>query len=83
MKPLRDMSDSQMTDLFKERAADPGFAVAYALMKLASAQEETWRALRALGNADASTPMGAMEALGAAMIDGAEKIADAISAVAP
>jgi len=35
-------------------------------------------ALRALGNADAATPMGAIEALGAAIIKSADRIASAI-----
>lgn len=43
---------------------DPGFAIAYALLLLAQAQERTASAVRALGNGDAATSMGAIEALG-------------------
>lgn len=35
-------------------------------------------ALRSLGNADAETPMGAIEALGAVLLDAADNIANAI-----
>jgi len=39
-------------------------------------------ALKWLGNADASTPMGALEAHGAAMLEAAEKIQAGLSDVA-
>lgn len=39
------------------------------------------RALHRLGNADASTPMGGLEALGAAQKEGAERIASALDGV--
>ena len=75
-------SSSQMEELFQKKSHDSGFAIAYALMRLGTAQEETWRALRALGNADACTPMGAIEALGLAMKESAETIASAIESAA-
>ena len=40
------------------------------------------RAIRDLGNAEAATPMGGMEALGKAMLDSAETIASAIGRLA-
>lgn len=40
------------------------YAIAYALLKLADAQQSTAYQIRNLGNADAATPMGALEAFG-------------------
>lgn len=40
------------------------------------------RALRDLGNGDAATSMGGMEALGKAVLDSSERISDAITALA-
>jgi hypothetical protein len=40
------------------------------------------RALQWLGNADASTPMGALEAHGAAMLESSEKIASGLHDIA-
>jgi hypothetical protein len=45
------------------RSGDGRYAIAYALLQLASAQEHTARALERLGTADAATPMGAIELL--------------------
>lgn len=51
--------------------ADGLFAIAHSLDGVA-------RAIRDLGNADAATPMGAIEALGLAMKNGLDSIAIAI-----
>lgn len=40
------------------------------------------RALRDLGNGDACTPMGGLEALGVALVDACGRIADALNNVA-
>jgi hypothetical protein len=40
------------------------------------------RAIHWLGNADAATPMGALEALGLAIKDGDDRIAESIGALA-
>lgn len=52
-------------DFFEDKArkGDAGFAVAYALIELADAQEATAKALQRLGMGDAATPMGAIENL--------------------
>tara|TARA_R110000868_G_scaffold41986_1_gene142508 strand:+ start:426 stop:671 length:246 start_codon:yes stop_codon:yes gene_type:complete len=52
--------------------------IAYAILKLSYAAESIASAIRALGNADAATPMGAIEAYGSVMKDGMGAIADAI-----
>lgn len=49
-----------------------------ALFEAAQAGENIASAIHRLGNADASTPMGAIEALGAVMERGFDSIADAI-----
>lgn len=52
-------------DLIEDKArTDPGYAIAYALLKLAHAQESCAVQLKYLGNGDADTPMGAIEAFG-------------------
>ena len=57
-----EFSDGRVTDELKTRAGtDPGYAIAFALMRLASAQERTAMWLKHLGLADAATPMGALE----------------------
>lgn len=48
------------------------------LFAIAHSLEQVARAIRDLGNADAATPMGAIEALGLAMKDGLGSIAIAI-----
>jgi hypothetical protein len=67
----------------RARKGEGAFAVAFALLELARAQDRTATALKNLGNGDAATPMGAIEALGAVLKDGAEQIADAISGLRP
>lgn len=69
-----------------DRATEgPGYAIAFAILRLADAQHRCADELRRLGNADANTPFGAIEALGMQVgkvgeaIDG---VASAINAIA-
>lgn len=52
--------------------------IAYALVRIANELSSVAYALRALGNADAATPMGALEAFGLVMKEGMERIADGL-----
>jgi len=52
--------------------------IAYAILRLAHATDRVALQLKYLGNADAATPMGAIEAFGLVMKEGMEQIADAI-----
>ena len=72
-----DMSKKPLKDLFEEkaRAGDGAFAIAWALMDLADAQEATAGALQRLGNGGASTHHGAIEGLAMQ----ATKIAEAVN----
>jgi hypothetical protein len=72
-------------DLFEDKArkGDGAFAIAFALMRLAKQQERTANALNRLGLADAATPMGAIEALGVMIKEGADRIASAIEEHSP
>lgn len=69
--------EKHIKDLFedKARAGDGSFAIAYAVLDLADAQVATARALNKLGLGDASTPFGALEALGMQIEKAAEIIA--------
>lgn len=73
------MAKEELRTLFekKARAGEPGFAIAWALMDLADAQEATARAIQRLGNADASTHFGAIEALGMEV----GKVAEALTSI--
>jgi hypothetical protein len=53
-------------DEFEQRArnGDGLFAIAFALLELANAQKSTATWLKYLGNGDAATTMGAIEAFG-------------------
>lgn len=62
----------------KARKGDGAYAVAYALLELARAQDRTATQLKNLGLADASTPYGAMEALIMQMKETGETIASAL-----
>lgn len=69
--------EKHIKDLFedKARAGDGSYAIAYALLDLADAQAAASRALNKLGVGDASTPFGALEALGMQIEKAAEIIA--------
>lgn len=70
------MSQTPIKDFFEEKArkGDGAFAIAYALVDLADSQEATAKAIQKLGLADASTHLGALEALGMSV----EKAADVL-----
>ena len=74
------MLQNDLDELFekKARAGDAAYAIAYALLQLAGAQDRAAVALNALGNANAATPMGAIEALSLQVAN----VASAIQAVA-
>jgi hypothetical protein len=65
-----------LDDIIAEKAENEGaYAVAHALLRVAAA-------LKALGNADAATPMGAMEALGDIIYRTGEEIAASLDSIA-
>jgi hypothetical protein len=66
----------------KARNGDGAFAIAYALIDLADAQEATARALQKLGLADASTHLGALEALGMQIEKAATILGDQLESAA-
>lgn len=74
----------RMMENFEEEAgSNAAYAIAYAIMQLASQQAETARQINALGLANAATPMGALEvisiefkAMAAALQDIASAIGD-------
>jgi hypothetical protein len=73
-----------MTDKLKEHfatkaASDPGFAIAYAVLVLAKAQQDTAVHLKYLGVGDAATTMGAVEYLAQQLREGLDRTAEAIS----
>jgi hypothetical protein len=71
--------DRQVEEAIRRRAMhDSGFAIAYAVLRLAAAQDRTATWVKNLGTADAATPMGAIEALAVVMRDGMRDIAQAI-----
>ncbi len=51
-------------------------------INITDAVSDVGRALRLLGNADASTPMGALEAHGKAMLEASENIASGLRGIA-
>jgi hypothetical protein len=54
-----------IADLIEDKArTDAGYAIAHALMRLADAQAATATHLKYLGNGNAVTTMGAIEAFG-------------------
>lgn len=61
---------------------DAGFAIAYAILRLAEAQEATASALRALGTGNAATEMGAIEALSVSVEALSSSIREGMSDVA-
>lgn len=79
------MTQKHIEDLFedKARAGDGSFAVAYALLRMAEAQNATAAALRQLGTGDAATTMGAIELLAVEVRDGARAIEAALLAGIP
>jgi hypothetical protein len=66
MKPATlDMTEHEIEQHFLGQAAtDPGYAIAYALLRLADAQRHVATQIKFLGNGDATTKHGAIEAFG-------------------
>lgn len=62
----------------KAHAGDAGFAIAYALLELAEAQKSLATHVKYLGNGDAATPMGAIEAFGAHIGEKLDALVEAI-----
>lgn len=60
---------------------NPLFAIAYGLLMLADSQNETARAIHLLGNANADTPMGAIEAFGKHIGEKMDNLAYAIEGI--
>jgi hypothetical protein len=78
VEALRDLLlsvDSHDDNLGPANVADVLAHVGFSLADIA-------KALRALSNADASTPMGAIEAFGAVVEESADKLAGALHAIA-
>lgn len=63
----------------RERA---GALIALGLLDLAQATRGVTASIHALGNADAMTPMGAIEALGAVIKEGMDSVADSVGSIA-
>lgn len=74
------MAEQHFQDMCEDKArkGDGTFAVAYALLELARAQERTATMIKHLGLADAGTPFGAIEALCVQMKQTGETLAHAI-----
>ena len=80
MPPVTRPLKQHIEDFIEERArAESGYAIAYALMKLAAAQRDLSVNVKYLGNGNASTQMGAIEAFGLHIGDKMDAIADALS----
>jgi hypothetical protein len=81
--PLDDVQDlvysALTTDAERNEAGEEGANVVDGLFAIARALERVGRAIDRLGNADAATPMGGLEALGGVLKDGMEQMASAIS----
>lgn len=77
------MTDQELRDAIRSKAAGDGsFAIAWAVLTLAAAQERTAAALRMLGTGDAATSMGAIEFLAKETKEGSHRIADALTEIA-
>jgi hypothetical protein len=61
--------------------SDSGYAIAYALLRVADGQQSVAAALRMLGLADAATPMGAVEYLATEVHNVASALSDIGTAI--
>jgi hypothetical protein len=69
-----------LADLIEEKArTDAGYAIAHALMRLADAQGEVAQHIKYLGNGNASTSMGAIEAFGLHIGEKLDALTDALA----
>ena len=87
------MTNNERSDMTERQQVDGSARVAQALydtlvtddfseINIADAVFDVARALRLLGNADASTPMGALEAHGAMVLEASENIAGGLDNIA-
>ena len=82
------MSFDKMKKVFEEKAKKDGsFAIAYALMSLATEQAETTRAIRLLGNGFSyagpeGAEFGAVESLALKIVEAAGTVAGALQEIA-
>lgn len=66
-----------ISELIEDKArTDAGYAIAFALMKLARAQEDVAVGIKYLGNGDAATTMGAIEAFSVSLSESLERLGD-------
>lgn len=79
-KGRRERPPLHIEDLIEEKArVDGGYAIAFALLKLARAQENLAVHVKYLGNGNAATPMGAIEAFSVHLGEKLDAMTDALS----
>jgi hypothetical protein len=73
------MIDQSLAASFRERAeaGDGAFAIAYAILQLAGAQQSSAAAIKRLGNGEATSHLGAIEGLSLTIDKAAQVIARA------
>lgn len=78
------MAAKDIREVFEEkaRAGDGAFAIALAIMDLSDSQEATAKSLQRLGNGDASTSLGALEAHSMQIVAAAEALGSHIETAA-
>jgi len=77
---MRTKPPENLHDIIEQMAReDAGYAIAYALLKLATAQADLAFHVKYLGNGNAATQMGAIEAFGKHIGEKLDLIADALS----
>lgn len=73
-------SEHELSTHIERRAAtDPNYAIAYALLRLAKATESLATHVKYLGNGDAATAMGALEAFGLHLGNKLDELGDKLS----
>lgn len=77
-----DLADAIRDTLISPNCSDSNMEPANVVDGLYAVAQSIGRGLKLLGNADASTPQGGLEAHGAAIIEGAEKIARSLENIA-
>lgn len=78
----RDRENYKLYDLIEKKAAtDSGFAIAFALLELVQEQKNMATQIKYLGNGDAATPMGAIEAFGVQFKESLNRLADAVESI--
>ncbi len=83
MNRMSDMSEPELQVFIGEKAEDEaGYAIAYAILKLSENVSNVAVHLKYLGNGDASTTMGAIEAFGMHIGEKIDNLTNAISTIA-